>query len=370
MSYSFTVYTDRASISKTTVYSETAIETYSYNYGTGQHRVSGMKDGEYIKFTAYPADGYEFNRWVYHIGSPDSATKYSYSNPFTYYGSTDNDIYIAAEGVATGGGSGGGDPERKWSFKKYTEQTDSFSVEIPFTDGVCYYIPITFSNDGKAIFYSDSYYSYANNPNMRGYLSRYTSFSNKLGEPDMQDTSNDDTKAWYNDTMSSTDFGFEYNVKAGTKYYLFVRNDDVNYNPGNIFIHCVAPTGGTDYFEWSSAVAQGLPIKNVSHEEWDSFIDKIIEVLTSNGILNLPIPEEKYGYEAGTTFHTMLKDCYMAYNIDYLGYPLWAKQFNVARFIIGSYVSTGIGDKISRSSKVLASDFKTLENCLKIWQDQ
>lgn len=126
----------------------------------------------------------------------------------------------------------------------------------------------------------------------------------------------------------------------------------------------------TDYFEWSSAVAQGLPIKNVSHNEWNNFIDKIIEILTDKKIQNFPISEGVYGYSAGTSYLTMLKDCYLTYDSNYSGYPLTAKKFNVARYIIGSNVSTGISDKTSKTSKVLASDFIKLENCLKTWQDK
>lgn len=231
MSYGFTVYTDRESIATTKVYSETAQTTYSYNYGTGQHSLAGFTDGHYLRFTATPADGYEFTQWVYHIGSPDATTQYSTSNPFTYYGSADNDIYIAAEGVSTGG---------------------------------------------------------------------------------------DDTT--------------------------------------------------TEYFEWSSAVAQGLPIKNVSYTEWNAFIGKIIEVLTDKKIQNQPITELKYGYAIGTTYSTMLNDCYLTYDTELQGYPLTAQKFNIARFIIGSFVSTGIGDKTSETSKVLAADLITLEECLKTWQ--
>ena len=103
MSYGFTVYTDREAIARTDVYSEYTQTTYPYNYGTGQHSVKGILDGSLLRFTAEVADGYEFVQWKYHIGQidPDNAL-YSDSNPFTYYGSTGNDIYIAAEGKRIG----------------------------------------------------------------------------------------------------------------------------------------------------------------------------------------------------------------------------------------------------------------------------
>lgn len=126
-----------------------------------------------------------------------------------------------------------------------------------------------------------------------------------------------------------------------------------------------------EYFEWSSAVKPGSAIKNVLHDEWNDFIDKIVELLGGN--LYVPLNTAIYGYSATDTYNTMLQDCYMKnYDSTLQGYPLTAKMFNVARFIIGSFVDggTGMDDKISRQSKVLASDFITLENCLKTWQDQ
>lgn len=370
MSYGFYVYTDRESIETTKVYSSQSGATYSYSYGSGQKHLEGFSDGSYLRFTATPSDGYEFKQWVYHIGSTSAPTQYSTSNPFTYYGSTDNDIYIAAEGKSTssGGDSGGdsGETDGEWNLKQYTSKQNSFSVSLNFSEGVCYCIPITFSYSGKATFYSNSYNN-GTAADMHAYLSTSKSFDTSSGEPTTYLIMNEDSDKEYSDTMSSSDFGFEYNIVAGVTYYLFIREYDVDYYPGTIKIYCVAPEE-SDYFEWSSSVAQGLPIKNVSHTEWDNFIDKIIDVLTDKGLQNTPITAEKYGYSIGTTYLTMLKDCYMTYDSDLEGYPLTAKMFNIARFIIGSNVSTGISDKTSKTSKVLASEFITLANCLKSWQ--
>ena len=167
-------------------------------------------------------------------------------------------------------------------------------------------------------------------------------------------------------------FSFDYS-NINDAWYLHVRPSTSNGVASNITITIVPPgvEETEDYFQWSSSVAQGLPIKNVSHTEWDSFIDKIIAVLTDKGIQNQPITTEKYGYTAGTTYRTMLRDCYMKYDADLQGYPLTAQMFNIARFIIGSNAPGGSGileDKISKTSKVLASDFIKLENSLKAWQ--
>ena len=369
MSYGFYVYTDRASIETTQVYSQTSGKTYTYNYGTGQHSLNGFTDGDYLRFTAVPADGYEFKRWIYHIGSPTATTQYSTSNPFKYYGSTGNDIYIAAEGESTSGGGGsGGETDVEWTLEDFTPKTNTHTSSKRFSAGECYCFPITFSYSGKATFYCDSSSS-SRDADMVAYLSRSTGFDTTSGKPTSILTSNDNSKKEYSDTMTSKDFGFEYNVVSEVTYYLFVRDSSIYNEPGLIYIHCIAPTQDVSYFEWSSGVAQGKAIKNVSHTEWDNFIDKIIEVLTDKGMLNQPLTSSKYGYATGTTYRTMLNDCYMTYDSTLDGYPLTAKKFNVARFIIGSFVSTGISDKTSRSSEVLASDFITLENCLKTIQD-
>ena len=371
MSYGFYVYTDRESIASTKVYSQTSGKTYEYDCGTGQHSLSGFSDGEYLTFTAVPADGYEFKQWIYHIGSPDAPTQYSTSNPFKYYGSTDNDIYIAAEGESSGGGggdSGGDETDGEWTLKNYASQRDSFSIWTQFRAGECYCIPVTFTYSGRAIFYCDSYNN-GEAADMLAFLSRSNDFDTTSGEPTSYLIYNDDSSDDYNDTIGSHDFGFEYDVTAGVTYYLFVRENLVSYYPGYIDIYCVAPKEDASYFEWSSAVAKGLPVKNVSHTEWDNFIDKIKAVLTDKKIINQPLTEEEYGYDVGTTYNTMLNDCYMQqYDIDLQGYPLTAQMFNVARFIIGSFVSTGIDDKISETSKVLASDLIKLADCLKTWQ--
>lgn len=131
MSYSFTVYTDRDSIATTTVYSQTANQTYTYDYDTGEHSLAGFTDGDYLKFDVTPADGYEFYRWVYHIGSPDSERLYAYENPFFYYGSDGEDIYIAAEGVPTSGGEEPVVP--KWSWFESNGSATSLQTTTAFS---------------------------------------------------------------------------------------------------------------------------------------------------------------------------------------------------------------------------------------------
>ena len=260
----------------------------------------------------------------------------------------------------------------EWNVIDFTPKTDTFKITKRINKAECYCIPITFSYSGKAAFYCDS--SGSDMPaDMIAFLSMSTSFDTTSGEPTSILTSNDERDKDYNDTMLGGDFGFEWNVVSGVTYYLFVREVSIRYEPGLIYIHCDAPTENSEYFEWSSGVAKGKAIKDVLHTEWDNFIDKIIEVFTDKKIIGTQISSELYGYAIGTTFRTMLNGCYLEYDVDLQGYPLTAKKFNVARFLIGSNLpdggTTGIHDKTSMSSKVLASDFITLENCLKTIQD-
>ena len=311
---------------------------------------------------------------AYISGSPSSGGKVTFSGlksgtEYGIYCTVYHGSNLLAEKTAqaTTDYDDSGETTDEWTLRNYASQRDSFSIWDQFRAGECFCIPVTFSYNGKAIFYCDSYNN-GEAADMIGFLSASKNFDTEYGEPISYLIYNDDSSKDYNNTMTSRDFGFEYNVTAGVTYYLFVRENLVSYYPGYIKIICVAPAKDIEYFEWSSAVAQGKPIKNVSHTEWDSFIDKIIEVLTDKKIINTPITSALYGYPIGTTYKTMLQGCYLTYDADLGGYPLTAKKFNIARYIIGSNVSTGISDKTSNSSKVLASDFITLENCLKAWQ--
>lgn len=326
-------------------------------------------------------NAYSDMKIAYISGSPSSGGKVTFSGlksgtEYGFYCTVYHGSNFLAEKTAqaTTEYDDSGDTTDEWTLRNYASQRDFFSIWDQFRAGECFCIPVTFSYSGKAIFYCDS----SNNgeaADMLAFLSTSKNFDTDVdvGEPMSYLIYNDDSSKDYNNTMTARDFGFEYNVTAGVTYYLFVRENLVSYYPGYIKIVCVAPAKDIEYFEWSSAVAQGKPIKNVSHTEWDSFIDKIIEVLTDKGMLNQPLTSSKYGYATGTTYRTMLNDCYLTYDTASGGYPLTAKKFNVARFLIGSTLpagsTTGIGDKTSKSSKVLASDFITLENCLKTIQE-
>lgn len=93
MAYSFTLYFNDAGIATTTSYYSVANETYSGSYGDSYINRSGFDDS--LVFTATPADGYAFLRWVYREESTSGTVQYSTDNPFTYSGG--KDIFIRAE---------------------------------------------------------------------------------------------------------------------------------------------------------------------------------------------------------------------------------------------------------------------------------
>lgn len=322
----------------------------------------------YLADGGYPTeDSYDFKGTTSISGSPSSGGSITFSGLeantnyyiacMVYHGSNLlAEIYgeVKTDYESSGGGDGGETPtEWKLYTDSITEPYTTQSIEFVLYPMECYRIRLVFATTGKfQVSITSSQY-------IRMYLGTTAFFDSATGTP-----------GEYTNKTTGYSAGFNINCQdTNTVYYLWASPIAAGILVSNVTVTVVPPNAGTvDYFKWSSAVAQGLPIKNVSHTEWDNFIDKIIEVLTAKSIINQPITEAKYGYAVGTTYKTMLNDCYLTYDSTLQGYPLSAKQFNVARFIIGSFVSTGISDKTSKTSKVLAADFITLENCLKTMQ--
>lgn len=207
MSYGFTVYTDRASIATTKVYSQTSGKTYSYSYGTGQQSLNGFTDGDYITFTAEPASGYTFQQWIYHIGSPSATRQYSTSNPFKYYGSTGNDIYIAAEGVSSGGTDS---PWMEYEEGIINVYTSDESVGVTLWPYEIHRYTVKFDHTGYANFYTTG------SVDTIGYLSTSPKWNSECSGP-LSPLTDDD------DGGDGNNFKITYRVTAGVDYYIFVR---------------------------------------------------------------------------------------------------------------------------------------------------
>ena len=305
--------------------------------------------GNYTFTGMSPGHEYQVNCRVENADTGDYLTSLA-SNNFSTTGSSGGD------------GGDGGDTPTEWTSPRYNlsypDGTQVFTIYVGLME--CYCIRLLFANTGKFTISSNTA---PTGNKFSVYFGTTSGFDSTTGKPR-------DYDAWL-----SNNYSFEKTLTYNdTSQYMYVwiapsRATDII---GNLTITVEPPEATTPtYFQWSSAVAQGLPVKNVSHTEWDSFIDKIKEVLTAKSIINQPLTTAKYGYAVGTTLKTMLNDCYLTYDTELQGYPLTAKKFNVARFIIGSYAPGGSGiaeDKVSETSKVLASDFIKLENSLKAWQ--
>jgi hypothetical protein len=346
VSYGFTVYTDRASIETTKVYSQTASKTYEYDYGTGQHSLSGFTDGDYLNFTAVPAYGYEFKRWVYHIGSPSAATKYSTSNPFKYYGSAGNDIYIAAEGQTSGGGSGGGDDGEddswsvvnKGSLGTITTQQD---ISLTIASYEVYRYAVQFAYEGTAIFYTTG------SVNTFGQYSDNTTFDSSKGSADYikQDNDGGDGNNFY--ITSKT-------VSAGTTYYVWVSGSSGG-DTGTTTLHIIPPakpaTETVKKWSWSAsngsasatqtssaynAVANKKATTNFSHLVWNDMVDKVNEVIKA--------------YSSGKSWDSTYAT-YSNTKMSTTPYYLTAVKFNSLRNnieIVGNYLSLGYKTDIGK----------------------
>lgn len=363
MSYGFTVYTDRATIETTKVYSQTASKTYSYSYGTGEHSLEGFMDGDYLKFTAVPADGCEFRRWIYHIGSPSATTQYSYSNPFTYYGSTGEDIYIAAEGqTASGGGSEGGDTNTWTLVDKGSLGTITTPKEISLTIASykVYRYAFKFAYSGDV-----SFYTTGNVDTYGQYTDTSVEFDEEAGEvPTNRDIAND------KDSGDGKNFRIESEATAGETYWLFVSGQGGS-DTGTVTLHILPPDSPTtetvDKWSWSTsngsatatqtsnaydAVKNKKATTNFSHLVWNDMVDKVNEVIKA--------------YSSGKTWDSTYAT-YANTKMSSTPYYLTAVKFNSLRNnieIVGNtYLNigykTGI-EKVEAGDYVKGSYFITL----------
>lgn len=225
MSYQFTAYFNDAGIATTEIYNPQYGMNYRRSYGASNLVQSGF-DGS-MRFTATPADGYEFSRWVYHVGSISAAVQYSYSNPFTY--TEEEDIWIRAE--STGGGGGGGS-EGSWSVTSKDAGTVTAEKYVYFTIDP-YKISrasVKFSKSGTAIFSSSG------DVDVVGYLTTGTSFDAQKGRPTSYIARDDDGG-------EGSNFSIEYDVEANKTYYIWVRAYEPD-TDSQVTINIIPPGGG------------------------------------------------------------------------------------------------------------------------------
>ena len=354
MSYGFYVYTDRASIATTKVYSSTSQGTYAYAYGSGQQHMEGFSDGSYLKFTAEPTDGYEFYRWVYHIGEIDLDNPlYSDSHPFIYYGNTGEDIYIAAEGKLIDSTEPEEPDDSDWSLV-YTEWSDYLKYKITETIYLfpydLYVYRMRFNTSGTAQFYTTG------SVDTIGWLGESLDWNTDMGEPN-------DILVYDDESDDSGNFFISWDVDAWTSdspkyYYLWVRGC-FGTEQGQPILHVVPPTSGTSVSKWSwttsngsasatetsaaySAVLYKQITTNFSHKVWNDLVDKVNAILVAKGL-------------SWDTYYATLSSTKM----NSAPYELTAVKFNSLRNNLKFVYDSGIS-KVDQGDDVLGSYFITL----------
>lgn len=219
MSYTITCYCNDETIKTTSVYIASAGITRTGTYGSSslgdyeEFSVSGLIDSWSAKFTATPAPGCSFYRWVYRIGSTSATLQHSYSNPFTYTGG--KNIYIRAEGTQD---EVEDSPWHAWQMSLLEISTYEQSVDIeneatgsymlePYN---VYRYTVVFAYSGYAHFYTRS------SIDTIGYLSDQP-FWNDEGTGPAYEIASDDNSG------EGSNFDIKYYVTAGTEYQVYVR---------------------------------------------------------------------------------------------------------------------------------------------------
>ena len=204
MAYAFTCYGNDSTIASTSIYANTIGQSYTVYYGDTL-TLSGFSYS--MRFTANPASGCNFTRWVYRLGSTSGTVQYSYSNPFTYSGT--QDIYIRAEGEEEYVEP----PSDSWELSSSTIGSISAlkSISISLSSYTLYRYRVSFANSGTAKFYTEG-----TSADTYGFLSTSTGWDSEDGAPTSPLKEDDDTNG-------APNFFISYNVTAGTNYYIWVR---------------------------------------------------------------------------------------------------------------------------------------------------
>lgn len=203
MAYAFTCYGNDDTIASTSIYVYTIGQSYTVYCGDTL-TLSGFSYS--MRFTANPASGCNFTRWVYRLGSTSGTVQYSYSNPFTYSGT--QDIYIRAEGEEEYV-----EPSDSWELSSSTIGSISAlkSISISLSSYTLYRYKVSFANSGTAKFYTEG-----TSADTYGFLSTSTGWDSDDGAPTSPLKEDDDTNG-------APNFFISYNVTAGTNYYIWVR---------------------------------------------------------------------------------------------------------------------------------------------------
>lgn len=228
---SFLAYFNDERIALTSIYASSEGETYEGEYGDDALEKTGFSGS--LRFTAEAAEGYEFYRWVYRVGTDQASSatatvQYSTSNPFTYSG--DGYITIRAEG--TDSGSSGGDDTEEWVLHPYNkgEITAGISIERSMGKWDLCRAACKFAVGGTVKFYSES------DVDPAGYITTTTDWDEKKGIPILENDTD-----WDDDSGYKSNFSLEFEVEAGKTYYFWWNLYD--YGEGTVTVYIIPPGG-------------------------------------------------------------------------------------------------------------------------------
>lgn len=268
MSYAITVYFNDDTIESTDIY--TQYFSYTGEAGDDYYSTSGLTFS--VKFTANPAPGCNFTRWVYRLGSTSATVRYSTSNPFTYSG--DQDIYIRAEGEEEYVEPEPDEPTwSKATTKSLGTISETYNRYFYASEYTVYPHSFKFENAGEAYFYCDSSYD------TEAFLSTSSaSLDSESGEPT--------SYLAYHDGGSG-DFDFSYTVNANTTYILWVKcyyGDDSGYL--DLYIEPPEPAAvRPSNFSWTYTKTSGGAF-NLTATEWNNLTARINAFRKYKGLSN------------------------------------------------------------------------------------
>lgn len=348
MSYSIQVYTNSEYIEKTVVYVDEIWERYELEYGGSGLNLTGFYGK--ASFTAYPADGCKFTRWVYRLGNTQGTQRTSTANPFIH--DSEENIYIRAEGEPDSSTPLSWNVSATYDFGSITKASSKSATLNP---GGVYRCSVVFQKSGEATFYTSG------SSDTVGYLSTSTSFNSASGSPSSSLKYNDDANG-------STNCSIKYNVTAGTRYYFWVRLYDIE-DSGSTTIHITPPGAGEsvipkwDWFESNgiasamttitayNASAAGGSCSDFSYTVWNDMCNKVKDILDYTG--------ESWNTNFDTFANTKMSSS---------DKTLTAKRFNSLRYNIGLRSSTGIST-VSKGDIVYGQYFRTLADSINSWID-
>lgn len=295
MSYKVTVYFNDENIASTKIYYPRGSHTVTRYYGDSAYSADGF-DGT-TQFTAYPADGCVFTKWLYRIGEEiyddnidprESAgvTNDDGSNTFTYSGT--EDIVIRAVGIAVENPDIPDEPDGSWRLKDVdlgaVTSEDYAYIQCSISENVIYRGSVYIVENGKA-----SVTVATDGGDCTCYITSTTSWDITEGIPDDIITSK---------TFEGSNF-LTFDADAYTTYYVWVRNDGIySISTCYVYVTLTLPpvVAKWDWYSSNYSASEDETIaayyavinrdytNEFSHDVWNDIVKKVDDVLVAKGL--------------------------------------------------------------------------------------